>query len=275
MYPDSWDSLDECYETLNEIADDCKYAIFGNETCPTTGRHHLQGYVMFKTRIRFSALRKKYFPTIHWEAAKGTLSQNIDYCSKDDPTPMEFGERPKYDDNGAREADRWKQARMAAQEDRFEDIPDQIFVSHYKNVKSLRDDSKTTDQVLDAPCGIWLYGVPGSGKSTKARTEYGTVYFKDTNMWWDGYRNEETVVLEDIDPSHSYLCRQLKIWTDVCPFPAQTKGGYTKIRPKNVVVTSNYSIEEVFPTPIDQEALKRRFKVVFFPFQYGHTPPVE
>lgn len=58
MYPDSWDSLDECYETLNEIADDCKYAIFGNETCPTTGRHHLQGYVMFKTRIRFSALRK-------------------------------------------------------------------------------------------------------------------------------------------------------------------------------------------------------------------------
>lgn len=275
IYPDTWESLPQCYETVQEIGEDSSYAIFGKEICPTTGRIHLQGYCQFKSRIRFTALKKKYYPTIHWEGAKGTLSQNVEYCSKEDFSPLEFGERPKFEDNGQREQERWKKARSSATEGNFEEIPDQIFVCHYKNVKAIRDDSKRDQNVLTECCGVWLYGVPGSGKSTKARSDYGSYYFKDVNTWWDGYDNQDAVILEDIDPTHHYLCRNLKIWADCAPFPAQVKGGYTQIRPKWIVVTSNYSIEEIFPTPIDQEALKRRFKVTYFPFAYGQEKKSE
>lgn len=275
IYPDSFENVPECYEIVQAIGEDSKYAIFGKEICPTTKRIHLQGYVMFKQRIRFTALKKKYYPTIHWEGARGTTSQNVEYCSKEDFAPMEFGERPKFEDNGQREQERWKLAREAAIAGNMAVIPDQIFVAHYKNVKAIRDDSKRTQDVLEECCGVWLYGVPGSGKSTKARTEYGSFYFKDVNTWWDGYDDQDAVIIEDIDPSHSFLCRNLKIWADKSPFPAQVKGGYTQIRPKHIIVTSNYSIEEIFPTEIDQQALKRRFKVIYFPFPYGDSQPVE
>ncbi len=42
---------------------------------------HLQGYVEFKERVRFSAL-KKLSQVIHWEKARGSRQENADYCSK-------------------------------------------------------------------------------------------------------------------------------------------------------------------------------------------------
>lgn len=46
------------------------------------GTPHLQGYVELGKRKRFTEL-SKLNPKIHWEKAKGTKSQNIDYCSKE------------------------------------------------------------------------------------------------------------------------------------------------------------------------------------------------
>lgn len=46
------------------------------------GTPHLQGYIEYKYAIRFDTL-KNIDPKIHWEEAKGTREQNIDYCVKD------------------------------------------------------------------------------------------------------------------------------------------------------------------------------------------------
>ena len=46
------------------------YMIYGRET-GANGTKHFQGYVQFKNRHRFEAL-KKLVPKAHWEKAKGS-----------------------------------------------------------------------------------------------------------------------------------------------------------------------------------------------------------
>jgi len=60
-----------------------KYAIFGRETCPKTGKPHLQGFVSLHKEKLLTGI-KKLFPDgfAHLEIAKGTCKQNKDYCSK-------------------------------------------------------------------------------------------------------------------------------------------------------------------------------------------------
>lgn len=55
--------------------------IFGEEICPTTGKHHLQGYIEFESKTR--PLEKIKSKNIHWEKTKGSREDNIKYCSKD------------------------------------------------------------------------------------------------------------------------------------------------------------------------------------------------
>lgn len=55
--------------------------IFGEEVAPTTGQLHYQGYVQFKTDVRFERLRKMG-GLCRWFPAKGTCAQNQKYCDK-------------------------------------------------------------------------------------------------------------------------------------------------------------------------------------------------
>lgn len=56
--------------------------IVGDETCPDTGKKHLQGFVHFKKKLRFGQL-KKMLPSAHIEAANGSDKENETYCSKE------------------------------------------------------------------------------------------------------------------------------------------------------------------------------------------------
>ena len=54
----------------------------------------------------------------------------------------------------------------------------------------------------------------------------------------------------------------MKIWADKYAFPVEIKCSGDLIRPKIIVVTSNYTIETVFPDPSIHKPLLRRFKVI-------------
>lgn len=48
------------------------------------GTPHLQGYIEFKRKQRFTAITRIFSDhnAIHWEAAGGTRDENVDYCTK-------------------------------------------------------------------------------------------------------------------------------------------------------------------------------------------------
>jgi len=92
------------------------------------------------------------------------------------------------------------------------------------------------------------------------KATYPGAYYKHINKWFDGYQGQETVVIEDVDPdSCTHMTRYFKIWGDRYAFPVEIKGGSLIIRPKMVIITSNYTMEECFKNLPDLEAMQRRY----------------
>ena len=86
----------------------CTYIIFGEETAPTTGTPHLQGYVYFANARSLTSVRK-IDGKISWRAAKGDAQQNFDYCTKDGRNVHERGVAPKTaTEKGDDERQRWR-----------------------------------------------------------------------------------------------------------------------------------------------------------------------
>lgn len=112
----------------------------------------------------------------------------------------------------------------------------------------------------------WIWGLPDTGKSYTARRENYPFFTKLHNKWWLGYQGESAVLYDDLSKTDAqWVGDFLKTWADLYAFPVETKFGGMMIRPKRIIVTSNYSIETLFGH--DEElcaALKKRFKVRHF-----------
>jgi hypothetical protein len=115
---------------------------------------------------------------------------------------------------------------------------------------------------IDDVCGIWVQGLSGCGKTTYVTKRWPKSYLKPINKWWDGYTTEAEVLLDDLDKTHaSWVGYFLKKWSDKFPFIAEQKGTSIKIRPQVFIVTSQYTIDQIFEDEESRQALKRRFKI--------------
>lgn len=249
--PDDWESI---------LAWECEYVVVGQEE-GENGTPHLQGYVVFGAMKRLAAVRK-LLDRAHWECAHGTSDQNFLYCTKEGFWE-EAGVKPASD-LGAAEKERWQSARdVATSGGDLDLVPADIFIRYYRTLKEIKKDYMAKVADAEDVTGVWYYGPPGAGKSRKAREDYPGAYLKMQNKWWDGYQGEESVILDDLDCKE--LGHHIKIWADRYAFLAETKGGAIQIRPKVLVITSNYSIEELFGENAEMcSAIKRRFKVTHF-----------
>jgi len=200
--------------------------------------------------MRFSVL-KKMFPTMHIEPTKGSPEQNIAYCSKEGDvftkgTPPVFSEA-KQKKGGAKRAEDWALHWELAKEGKIESILNPIHVKTYEYI-NVKYGQKVSNR--DVLYNFWIWGPTGTGKSHTIRQVFGdTVYSKQVaTEWWDTYAGHQVALLDDVDPQHNLNLRtNLKIWADHYSFNAQVKGSVLNIRPKVVIVTSQYQIEEVFP----------------------------
>lgn len=81
----------EAVERLSSIGQ-AQYAISCAEV-GESGTSHLHAFVVYKNAIELGSL-KRLFPRAHFEKCKGSVIDNVEYISKDDPNPYEVGERP-------------------------------------------------------------------------------------------------------------------------------------------------------------------------------------
>ena len=239
-----------------------KYIIVGKET-GTEGTEHAQGFLILHSNMRLTAI-KKLLPRAHLEMAKGSAQQAADYCKKDGDF-TEQGELPLTRKQiGEAESERWKRIRTLATEGKLEEIEDKIYVTHYRTLQAISKDHPRKQETLPELTNLWYVGESGTGKSRLARESNPGAYIKNCNKWWDGYNDEEVVIVEDIDNNHEVLGHHIKLWTDHYPFTAEIKGGSKVIRPKQIIFTSNFDISEIFLKPEHHLPLQRRIKTIRF-----------
>lgn len=234
------------------------FVAFSHEIAPSTGTPHLQGYLHHKEKISFNMIRKWY--PWHIEVMRGSLHDNEVYCSKQD-TLLKFGKEPTSTKVSTHLAasERWQ----LAKEGKFEELaPESIKVYEYIfNKYRKAEELKKLDF-------IWVYGESGCGKSRWAHDTFPTHYKKGWSRWWDGYMGEDVVIFDDMSPRHvNFLEDYIKNWFDWYPFKAEVKGGMLTIRPKTMIVTSQYTISEVFTERKTFMAMDRRFI-----YRYSYNP---
>lgn len=127
---------------------------------------------------------------------------------------------------------------------------------------------------LEHEPGYWFGGLAGTGKSYYAR-QYAKIlavgeepYIKDVRTdWWDGYKGQSVVICDDVDRWSKGLFAQVKNLVDPYECQVPCKGGYLRIRPKYVLFTSNFTVDEWATqhgiTADDQslEPYRRRFRL--------------
>jgi len=244
---------------------DCKYLIFGKEV-GEGGTPHLQGYVGFANPKMITGL-KKLQARAHWEVAKGTPKQASEYCEKDGDV-FEKGTRPLSQvEKGDTEKRRWDDAFKAVSENRLEDVPKDILCTRLKGIEFAIKRTRMVKRNLDIIDGVmehlWIVGPTGSGKTSQATRDHPGAYIKDpVNRWWDGYEGQEVVIIDDFDKFQVKQGGDMKRWLDRYPFQAEFKGGMEMMRPRKVIVTSQYYPSEIWDDEKTVEAIMRRVKVV-------------
>ena len=232
------------------------YAVGQLEKGEETEHPHIQFFLNFKNKARISAITKVN-KKVHCE--KVLVNNGADkYCMKEETRvegPIEFGVKPVQVN---KKVD-WEQVWQKAKEGKLEEIPASIRTVHYNKLKAIAKDNMSFKD-CDHLRGIWIWGEAGAGKSRWARAQSKSIYPKLCNKWWDGYQGEEVVVMDDFMPEHKVLCQQLKIWADRYDCILETKGGAAHAQYQWLIVTSQYSIEEIFSDDRDRAALQRRFQ---------------
>lgn len=250
--------------TLNNYSDETspqawpcvKYLCYQAEKA-ATGTPHLQGYVMFTKNMRLAALCK--IQQAHWEPRLGTHDQAVKYCTKEDTRisgPWIIGSPPEQGKRTDIESVKHLIDDGATLTQIFDEHPGMLF-RYYSNIHKCMQ-LKIKDRT-DKPLVVYHYGPPGVGKSTAVRAwcEGKSVYRKEpNNNWWDGYENQDIVILDEFCGGIPYS--SLKLRLDLDPNQVEVKGAVLKFTSKEIHIISNQRPEECYADSYDYRAFHRR-----------------
>lgn len=239
-----------------------RYWIYGKEE-GDSGTPHYQGYVYFEHASTMGRVRQ-LLTRAHVEPQRGTCNQAISYCKKEGDW-IQWGDEPQLGGKST-QREKWRRLIELAESGQLDIIKEEFPGEYFRYFEKLRSHRIRLAAILDGPLEHeWWVGDTGTGKSRRLWSEYPDHYAKELNKWWDGYHEQEIVAIEEWSPKNDCTASFLKIWADRYPFPAQIKGGtLQRIRPKKIIVLSNYTIDECFEKAEDRDPIKRRFKVVRF-----------
>lgn len=228
-----------------------------------TGYLHWQLLATFSGQQRLAAVIRIFGQSCHAEPSRSDAADAYVWKEETrvDGTQFELGNKPVRRNNG----DDWEAVRSAAKEGRFDDIPPDIFVKHYRSLRAISSDYSNPVEMLRRVTVYW--GPTGVGKSRRAWELAGMdAYPKDPNTkFWDGYRAHKAVVVDEFRGliSISHLLR----WFDRYPCLVEIKGSSTVLAAERIYITSNLHPRDWYPD-LDEPtkaALYRRLEIVECP----------
>jgi len=213
------------------LAYPCSYIVIGVEKAPSTGTVHLQGYCELGKQERFTALSKIFG---HIEKRRGTAQQAADYCKKDGI----FKEAGEISNQGKRSdlEEVVNDVTMGFPIDKIAMNNPIAFIKYNRGIKELIGLRQEHRKVR--PTVEWVWGLAGVGKTYYATSKHASRYIKDGTMWWDGYKQEEAIIIDDFDGKWPF--RDLLRLIDRYEYQGQYKGGYVKINSPYIYITCEF-----------------------------------
>ncbi len=245
--PVDWDSK-ACFTIANVQLLAGQY-----ETCPESGRRHVQAYVVFENAIGLGGAKVRLgMPTAHFEQCRNTHQANLEYVSKEatripGTVPFVYGEVPPG--QGARTDISGCKDILDAGGSLFEVAPSDFssFCKYHRAFRlyeSIRVNPRNT-----APEVHYHWGASGSGKTRAvwASVEDSALIYPaplsptGSAQWFDGYRHDwHTVILLD-DYYHNWKLTFFLQFLDRYPMYLPVKGSYSTLPNCTVHTTSNIS----------------------------------
>lgn len=218
--------------------------------------------VTLQRKQRLAWIKRLFGDQAHAELSRSEAARA--YCFKVETsvegTAFELGQLPVRRNN----SEDWGRIRDLAKRGRLDDIPGDIYVRCYNQLRRI-----TTDHLAPTPMQrevVCYWGRTGTGKSRRAWDEAGMdAYPKDPrSKFWDGYRGQTHVVVDEfrggIDISH------ILRWLDRYPVIVEVKGSSVPLEATKIWFTSNIPPQDWYPD-LDEEtknALRRRMTITHF-----------
>jgi len=218
-------------ETIDKIKQiKCTYLVFGEEI-GEKGTHHLQGYVEFANPKSWTAIEEDLGGTAHMEKRFSTAENASEYCKKEGKF-IEIGELSRQ----GHRSDLESVAKMIKDGIPTKEIAESNPVSYIRYTKGIEAlHYQLQVDRTEAPIVIWLWGPTGVGKTRTAFEAGKSAYIKDGTLWWDGYDQQEVIIIDDFDGHWPF--RDLLRLLDRYPYQGQRKGSYVKINSPKIFIT--------------------------------------
>lgn len=266
----------------HELLREChvRYLIVGRETAGT-GTPHLQGYVEFAKCVRGTHLKKLVVTGgIHYERAQGNPQQNIQYCSKEDRSPITYGTQPGG--NQGKRSDLDQAADLVKAGASIRDLCQDrggLYVKYSRGFERLHSLFQVP---RNFPTNIvWRFGRTGTGKSRDTHLESQAVcgervcWLPDKTLkWFDGLSSDCTgAVIDEFDGTCSlpFLLSVL----DRYPLKVPVKGGFVEFRCRWVWITSQADPVSYYSGDLQFTAFARRLRDYGVVFEYKQDGSVE
>ncbi len=239
-----------------------------------SGTRHFQGLCTFSNPQGLPGCRRLLdCPTGHFEPRKGTHTQALDYCTKEESrvpgTEPQVHGTPPAETQGGR-SDLLAVRAILSDGGSLADVAEFDFGSYLRYQRGLASYANLVAKHRhEAPVVYYFYGQSGVGKSKSAwslsgdsdRT-YAIPLSAGNNVWFDGYvpGYHDTVIFDDY--YHNFRFSFLLQLLDRYPIQVPVKGGFVKFNSPRIVFTSNISLDSQYPNIPDAFALWRRIKHV-------------
>lgn len=256
------------FKTEEPVFKPCmKYLAYGHETCPTTQRSHWQGFVYFNEAKTVSAAAKN-LDKAHCEIMRGSFEDNERYCSKEG-SYTKHGVLP---DQGAR-TDLRNLRDLVLSGTSVESImmeDPMVYHQYGRTLEKIETVALRKNYRTEMTTCTWYHGATGTGKSHAALAQYHpeTHYLVNLadNGWWEGYKQQETVVIQEYR-GNGISYEQLLQLVDKWPYNVNRRCREPiPFTSKHIIVTSPMHPEEVFQGLLrgndSIKQLLRRVKVV-------------